>query len=127
MTHKTQDTKNKIDWSILASILVFIFILLPPVKRWLNAIPHLWSILYPLLAGFSFIVVIRLIRNKESLLEIIQFCVLCLASFLMSFAVLTSNAALHTAGRYTALAFIVFELGIFLYDIFKKDDGYANS
>lgn len=120
MTQVPNATKRYIDWSIVVSFLVLLVILLPPVKRWLNAIPHLWSVLYPLLAIFLLIVVLRLVKNKESILVIIQFSILCLSAILMSLAVLASNTALHTAGRFTALVFIVLEFGIFLYQFFKK-------
>ncbi len=101
---------------IIAAILVLVGLMLPPVKMWLNAIPYLWTVLYPLLSLYSLYVLIRVIQAKDSLITIVKWGILLVSAAAMTAAVLGLGATFYTVGRTAAVIFIILELGTFLHD-----------
>ena len=123
MTLDKVDSENTGFWSrysvIAAAVVILVVIMLPPVKRWLNSIPHLWTVLYPLLSVFSLYVLIKVIQGKEGLITIIKWSLLLISALAMTVAVLGLGAAFFTVGETLAVVFIILELVTFIYDVLR--------
>ena len=102
--------------AILGGVLVLIGFLLPPVKRWLNAIPYLWHVLYPLLSLFSLYIIMRAIKTKESVITGIKWCILLVSAVAMTAATYGLGTGLYWVGRTSAIVFIIVELATFIVD-----------
>lgn len=120
MTQVKTEEENTGFWAkygvILAAVLVLLGLILTPVKRWLNSIPYLWMILYPLLSLFSLYVLVCAIQAKESLITLIKWGILLIAAVAMAAAAFSMGAVFYSVGRTAAVIFIIVELGTFVYD-----------
>jgi hypothetical protein len=104
---------------IIAAVAILIGLMLPPVKRWLNAVPYLWTIVYPLLTLFAFFVFVKVIQDKEDKVTILKWGVLLFSALAMTVAKFGLGAPFFTIGRTLAIIFIIVELGTFIYDFIR--------
>jgi hypothetical protein len=123
MTQTGIDERQRSVWRqfgiIIIAALVLVAIMLRPVKTWLNSIPFLWIVLYPLLSIFSLYVFIRIIQGNEGIVAIIKWAILLLSAVAMTLAVLNLGAVFYTIGKVAAVLFIILELGTLLIDAIR--------
>jgi hypothetical protein len=123
MTQNRVDDESSGFWSkyavIIFTVAILVVITLSPVKRWLNSIPYLWIILYPLLSIFSLYLFIKSIQSNDEAIVIIKWGLLVISAILMTLAVLGVGSVLFTVGKILAVLFIILELGTYLYAIIR--------
>ncbi len=106
---------------IIVAAVVFIGLMLPPVKKWLNAIPYLWTVFYPLLSLFSLYILIKVIQGKEGPVTYIKWSLLLVSALSMTVAKFGLGSVFFTLGRTLAVVFIIVELVTFLYDNIRSE------
>ncbi len=125
MTQNTDDGEQAGFWGkygvIFAALVILVGLMLPPVKSWLNAIPYLWNIVYPLLTLFALFVLIKVVQLKDGPVTLFKWVLLLIAAAAMTVAKFGWGAVFFTIGRTVAVIFIVLELGTFLYDAIRKE------
>ncbi|MGC9522492.1 MAG: hypothetical protein ACP5HG_11505 [Anaerolineae bacterium] len=113
MTESASDGAQTVSirWGVLVAGLVLLAVLLfSPIKGWLNRIPYLWHVVYPLLTIFAAALVAHAVATQEGLLTIVKWMLLLIG---------TAGAAIHTyggarifftVGRWAALLFVAVEV-----------------
>ena len=61
-------------------LLILLVLLLTPVHGWLNRIPNLWEVLYPLLTVFGAYLLITGVRRREGPVALVKWSVLLAAA-----------------------------------------------
>jgi hypothetical protein len=104
-------TKNIRFPVILAGLLLLAIVLLTPVKGWLNQIPHLWQVLYPLLTLLAGYLLVSAARAREGWLTIAKWALLLASAACASgYFLLALPYAFFTMGRWGAIVFIAVEV-----------------
>lgn len=106
---------------VLAILLVIIF-LLPPVKKWLNEIPYLFEVVYPLLALFSIYGLYQAYRSESGAFTLLKWVLLLVATGSSVLAVYGAGAFFFTLRQIGAVAFIVLEIGHTLVGGFPSEE-----
>ena len=108
---RTTETVGRNIAVVVLGLVLLAAVLLTPIKGWLNQIPHLWEVLYPLLALFSAYLVIRAAVAREGWISVVKWGLLCLGALSASLYVLANvSRAFFTVGRWGAIVFIVVEV-----------------
>ena len=96
---------------ILVGLLLLAVILLTPVKGWLNQIPYIWHVLYPLLTLFAGYLVVSATQSSENPLAIGKWAILLIAAACASIHVLFDVPRIFfTLSRAGAIVFIAAEV-----------------
>jgi Ni,Fe-hydrogenase I cytochrome b subunit len=96
---------------VLIGLLLLAVVLLTPVKGWLNRIPYLWQVLFPLLTLLAGVALIGEIRARGSWLSLAKWALLLASAASASITFLLDGPRLFfTLGRWGAIAFIIVEV-----------------
>ncbi len=102
---------------ILVGLLLLAVILLTPVKGWLNRIPYIWHVLYPLLTLFAGYLVVSATQSGEDPLAIGKWAILFIAAACASIHVLFDVSRIFfTLSRAGAIVFIAAEVADSLFE-----------
>ena len=96
--------------SLALGLLVMALLLLTPLKAWLNQIPYLWRIVYPLLSLFAGYLVNRSLREKEGLLATAKWAVFFASALCATANTWGAGRIFFTVARWSAILFIVAEV-----------------
>jgi hypothetical protein len=87
-------------------LVILSILLLTPMKRWLNQIPYLWEVLYPLLTLFAGYLVVDAVRNREEPGIIATWSLLFLATLSALLFTYTGDRLFYTFSRWGAFIFV---------------------
>lgn len=102
---------------LLLGLALLAVLLLPPVKGWLNRIPHFWDVLYPLLTLFAGYVFISAIVAREGVLSVVTWGLLLTSTLCATIFTYGGAHAFFTVGRWSALLFIAAQVVDTLVDV----------
>jgi hypothetical protein len=96
---------------ILAGLLLLAVILLTPVRGWLNQVPYLWQVLYPLLTLLAGYLLYSASRAREGGLTMAKWALLLASAACASaYFLLGLPYTFFTLGRWGAIVFIAVEV-----------------
>jgi hypothetical protein len=108
---RSPETVGRSIMVVVLGLALLAAVLLTPIKGWLNQIPHLWEVLYPLLALFAAYLVVRTAAAREGWISILKWGVFCLSALSASLYVLADvSRTFFTLGRWGAIVFIIVEV-----------------
>jgi len=96
--------------SIAAGFLILLVLLATPVKGWLNGIPHLWQVVYPLTLVFAGALVVSSLRSGEHVLVTAKWSVLLVAALCATLSAFGAGYAFFVISRWAAIIAIVAEV-----------------
>lgn len=100
-----------ISWGVLiAGLLLLAVLVFSPIKEWLNRIPYLWHVLYPLLTIFAAALVVSAVMAKEGVLTVAKWMLLLIGTAGATVYTYGGARIFFTAGRWGALLFIAVEI-----------------
>jgi hypothetical protein len=96
--------------AVLLGLVLVAIILFTPVRTWLNQIPYLWEILYPVLTVVAGYLMVTAVLGREGWLAIVKWAVLALGALAATVHIFGGPRVLFTVGRWAAVAFIALEI-----------------
>jgi hypothetical protein len=116
-----------VSWGSLISVVLGLAILgillLTPIKSWLNRIPNLWRVVYPLMVLFAGALLARAVRAREGVIALIKWIVLLAAALSATLYAYDGPRLFFNLGRWGAFLFIVIEVVQTLVEGLVSGDG----
>jgi hypothetical protein len=97
-------------WATVLTLFVLLVAVVPPIllRGWLNRIPHLWQVFFPLLTFLAGYLVVRAVRRREGWMVVATWGLLCAgATCAAVFHILGAPRVFYSLGRGLSIAFIV--------------------
>jgi hypothetical protein len=116
-------------WSSLLAVALGLAILgvllLTPIKTWLNQIPNLWRVVYPMMALFAVALFVRSVQDHAGLVVLVKWVVLLAAALSATVHAYGGARIFFTLGRWGAILFITLEVITTLVEGLGRKDGFA--
>lgn len=101
-------------WPV-AGLLILVVLLATPVRGWLNRVPHLWEIVYPLTLVFAGALVVSSLRAREHALVTAKWGVLLVAALCATLSVFGAGRGFLVVSRWAAIVAIAAEGAMMLF------------
>lgn len=95
---------------LAVGLVVVLVMLFTPVNQWLNQVPYLWEVLYPLMTLFGGFLVASAIRDREEAGVIAKWVVLFLAALSATLYIYSGDRLFYTLSRWGAFFFVAAEI-----------------
>lgn len=95
---------------LIVGLAVLLALFLTPLRQWLNQIPYLWHVLYPLLTLFGAYLVMDSVRRREEGGIIAKWVILLVAALSATLHIYGAGRFFYTLSRWGALFFVVAEI-----------------
>ena len=115
-------------WATVLTLFVLLAAVVPPIllRGWLNRIPHLWQVFFPLLTILAGYLVVRAARLREGWVAVATWGLLCAgAACAAVFHLFGAPHLFYSLGRGLSIAFIVAQAVAVLADGFARNDETA--
>ena len=103
-------SRNRGIWSTVVTLLVLVAAIVPPLllRGWLNRVPHLWDVYFPLLAILSGVFLVKSIRDREGWLSVGTWGLLTAGAHCGAiFYLFDAPRVFYSLGRWLSIAFVV--------------------